>query len=61
MRQRSLLAIALLLDPQILILDEPTTALDILTQRTIIDSVAPFEGRPALYDALHLTRPRHCS
>jgi peptide/nickel transport system ATP-binding protein len=37
MRQRSLLAIALLLDPQILILDEPTTALDILTQRTIIN------------------------
>ncbi len=36
MRQRALLAIALLLDPQILILDEPTTALDILTQRTII-------------------------
>jgi peptide/nickel transport system ATP-binding protein len=30
------LAISLLLDPQILILDEPTTALDILTQRTII-------------------------
>lgn len=37
MRQRTLLAIALLLNPQILILDEPTTALDILTQRTIID------------------------
>ena len=37
MRQRALLAISLLLDPQILILDEPTTALDILTQRTIID------------------------
>lgn len=36
MRQRCLLAISLLLDPQILILDEPTTALDILTQRTII-------------------------
>lgn len=37
MRQRTLIAISLLLDPQILILDEPTTALDILTQRTIID------------------------
>ncbi|MEZ4639570.1 MAG: ABC transporter ATP-binding protein [Caldilineaceae bacterium] len=37
MRQRTLIAISLLLDPQILILDEPTTALDILTQRSIID------------------------
>ena len=36
MRQRVLLALSLLLNPQILILDEPTTALDILTQRTII-------------------------
>ena len=37
MRQRALIAISLLLDPQILILDEPTTALDILTQRSIIN------------------------
>jgi peptide/nickel transport system ATP-binding protein len=36
MRQRVLLALSLLLNPQILILDEPTTALDIITQRTII-------------------------
>ena len=31
-----LIAVALLLNPQILILDEPTTALDILSQRSII-------------------------
>jgi peptide/nickel transport system ATP-binding protein len=37
MRQRTLLALGVLLDPQIVILDEPTTALDILTQRAIID------------------------
>jgi peptide/nickel transport system ATP-binding protein len=37
MRQRVLIAMSLLLNPQILILDEPTTALDILTQRTIIE------------------------
>jgi peptide/nickel transport system ATP-binding protein len=37
MRQRSLLALGVMLDPQVVILDEPTTALDILTQRAIID------------------------
>ncbi len=37
MRQRVLLALSLLLEPQILILDEPTTALDVLTQRSIME------------------------
>ena len=37
MKQRTLIALALLLDPKVLILDEPTTALDILTQRNILE------------------------
>ena len=44
MRQRVLIAMSLLLDPQIIILDEPTTALDILTQRTIIDLLRELKG-----------------
>jgi peptide/nickel transport system ATP-binding protein len=39
MRQRVLLALGLLLDPQVIILDEPTTALDILTQRAVIETL----------------------
>jgi len=37
MKQRVLIALSLLLGPRLIILDEPTTALDILTQRAIID------------------------
>lgn len=39
MRQRVSIALSLLLQPELVILDEPTTALDILTQRAIIDVV----------------------
>ncbi len=37
MRQRVMIALGLLLKPRVLILDEPTTALDVLTQRAIIE------------------------
>ena len=37
MRQRVLVAMSLLLRPQVVIMDEPTTAVDILTQRSILD------------------------
>ena len=36
MKQRALIALSLLLEPKLVILDEPTTALDILTQEKIL-------------------------
>ncbi|KAF5041153.1 Dipeptide transport ATP-binding protein DppD [anaerobic digester metagenome] len=36
MKQRTLIALSLLLDPQLVILDEPTTALDLITQKKIL-------------------------
>jgi len=45
MRQRVLIALSLLLEPQLLILDEPTTALDILTQRNIMDVLKELRAR----------------
>ena len=44
-KQRVLIALSLLLEPQLIILDEPTTALDILTQRSIIDLLADLKKK----------------
>jgi peptide/nickel transport system ATP-binding protein len=45
MRQRVSIALSLLLEPKLIILDEPTTALDILTQRAIIDVIRSLRQR----------------
>jgi peptide/nickel transport system ATP-binding protein len=39
MRQRAMIAMALALRPQLIIMDEPTTALDVVTQRQILDEL----------------------
>ena len=40
-----MIAMALALDPQLLILDEPTTALDVVTQREILDELMGLRDR----------------
>jgi peptide/nickel transport system ATP-binding protein len=44
-RQRIMIALALTLDPQLVIMDEPTTALDVVTQREIISELFDLRAR----------------
>jgi peptide/nickel transport system ATP-binding protein len=44
-RQRVMIALALALDPELVIMDEPTTALDVVTQREIISKLYELRSR----------------
>lgn len=45
MRQRVMIAMALALKPQLMIMDEPTTALDVLVQREILTQITELRQR----------------
>ncbi|MEM2628029.1 MAG: ABC transporter ATP-binding protein, partial [Ignisphaera sp.] len=47
MRQRAVIALALMFNPDVVILDEPTTAIDPLVQRYILDTLKEIKNKTA--------------
>ena len=58
MRQRIVIAICLALRPELIIMDEPTTALDVVVQREILEQVIDLQ-RTSGFSVLFITHDLH--
>ncbi len=58
MRQRIVIAICLALDPDLIIMDEPTTALDVVVQREILEQIAELQ-KTRQFSILFITHDLH--
>lgn len=58
MRQRIVIAICLALRPQLIIMDEPTTALDVVVQREILEQVVDLQSTHG-FSVLFITHDLH--
>ena len=58
MRQRIVIAICLALEPELIIMDEPTTALDVVVQREILEQVIDLQ-RALGFSVLFITHDLH--
>ena len=61
MRQRIMIAMALLLEPALLIADEPTSALDVTLEAQIVELLRRLRDEPRHGDPVRLARPRRRS